>query len=1062
MAKTDAPAFTLLRRPLPQISFTPNKAQSEVLSACTAPARAPLLVLGAPGTGKTATLIESVVARINSGMDPNQILILTYGRESASALRDAIVLRTSMSSFEPIARTFHSLAFSILNEKADPDDPSYVMVSGAEQDLFIRSLLENPELNPDVVWPQDLALALPTRGFARELRDLILRASERNMTYKELIAKSHELHEKYWEPAAKFWQVYDDVMALRYGTVPGTPLRIDPSAIISGAINKLRGDADLLKKYRSRFSAIYIDEFQESDLSHRALLSLIAGKDLTIFADSDSAIGRFRGADPEGLIVYSDSIGASQIVLSEVERSSAPITELASIVASQFRSTSPSRTRTASARPNLISHRGIDVAKLSSQSDCANYIAHTFRTAHLRDGVPWSEMAVILRSPGAGVSAITRAFALNGIPLDIDAQAMALGENPAIRPLLQIAQIALGEIALTPANWEIIEELLKSEFAGADSLSLRTMRVELAKLRTEGDTRTSTEMMLSAITDPVTEFGDLSITPVLRLNSLIAVAKKALGSSTNVSDLLWAIWTNSKDIDGASIPTMWRNRALAGGVRGASADRDLDAVMQLFESARRFTDRLPFAKPSQFISQVMGESILGDAITSRAARDEVVSVMTVHSAKGSEWQVVAIMGLQEGIWPNLRQRGSLMGSERLVESMRSGLTARDQIEASAASALIEDERRLLHVAITRAKSQLVVTAYREEDSEPSPYFEELHEAVHGTSSEDLAPLVLPRSLTSQALVATLRRTIMDSAVNEAKRGLAASLLQSLNAAGIESANPDNWLGVRPISTTELVIAQDQTVSVSPSNLQSFSECGLKWFIEHSGGRDGDSSAQLIGSAIHALASLILAEPTLSIDDMKSRLADNWKVINANSGWVKDYEFNLAYEKLSKFFTWHAKNNRTLIGVEEKFETMIGRARLNGSVDRIEIDMEGRVFIIDLKTGASDTTREDAQSHRQLQGYQVAVIEGAFENKDLLGITTTSGGAELIYLGGSEKSASVKVQDPIDVGAVKAEIEIAAEAMASNTFIATINDRCRTCGVKALCPLQSEGRAVIDQ
>ena len=394
--------------------------------------------------------------------------------------------------------------------------------------------------------------------------------------------------------------------------------------------------------------------------------------------------------------------------------------------------------------------------------------------------------------------------------------------------------------------------------------------------------------------------------------------------------------------------------------------------------------------------------------------------------------------------------------------MRSGLTARDQIEASAASALIEDERRLLHVAITRAKSQLVVTAYREEDSEPSPYFEELHEAVHGTSSEDLAPLVLPRSLTSQALVATLRRTIMDSAVNEAKRGLAASLLQSLNAAGIESANPDNWLGVRPISTTELVIAQDQTVSVSPSNLQSFSECGLKWFIERSGGRDGDSSAQLIGSAIHALASLILAEPTLSIDDMKSRLADNWKVINANSGWVKDYEFNLAYEKLSKFFTWHAKNNRTLIGVEEKFETMIGRARLNGSVDRIEIDMEGRVFIIDLKTGASDTTREDAQSHRQLQGYQVAVIEGAFENKDLLGITTTSGGAELIYLGGSEKSASVKVQDPIDVGAVKAEIEIAAEAMASNTFIATINDRCRTCGVKALCPLQSEGRAVIDQ
>jgi ATP-dependent exoDNAse (exonuclease V) beta subunit len=671
-------------------------------------------------------------------------------------------------------------------------------------------------------------------------------------------------------------------------------------------------------------------------------------------------------------------------------------------------------------------------------------------------------MAVILRSPGAGIAAITRAFALNGIPLDVDAQAMALGENPAIRPLLQIAQIALGDIALTPANWEIIEELLKSEFAGADSLSLRTMRIELSKVRTEGDLRTSTEMMLSAIIEPVTEFSDIQITPLLRLNELIAIAKKTLRTSTNVSDLLWAIWSNAKDIDGASIPTLWRNRALAGGVRGAAADRDLDAVMQLFESARRFIDRLPFAKPSQFISQVMGETILGDAITSRAARDEVVSVMTVHSAKGAQWQVVAIMGLQEGIWPNLRQRGSLLGSERLVESMRSGLTARDQIEASAASALIEDERRLLHVAITRAQSQLVVTAYREEDSEPSPYFEELYEAVHGTTSEDIAPLELPRSLTSQALVATLRRTIMDSTVSEIRRTTAASLLQSLGVAGIESANPDNWLGISALSTTAPVIAPDQTVSVSPSNLQSFSECGLKWFIERSGGRDGDSSAQLIGSAIHALASLILSEPTLTIEDMKSRLADNWKVINANSGWVKDYEFNQAYDKLSKFFAWHAKSDRTLIGVEERFEVMIGRARLNGSVDRIEIDMEGRVFIIDLKTGASDTSREDAQSHRQLQGYQVAVIEGAFENKDLPGMTQKSGGAELIYLGGKEKSASVKTQDPIDLDAVKAEIETAAEAMAANTFVATINDRCRTCGVKSLCPLQSEGRAVIDQ
>ena len=97
----------LVRRITPEPTFTFSAVQSQVI----AHRDTPLVVYGGPCTGKTATLIQSVIARVQSGVDPNSILILTYGRERASELRDAIALRAGSTSFEPLARNFHALAF---------------------------------------------------------------------------------------------------------------------------------------------------------------------------------------------------------------------------------------------------------------------------------------------------------------------------------------------------------------------------------------------------------------------------------------------------------------------------------------------------------------------------------------------------------------------------------------------------------------------------------------------------------------------------------------------------------------------------------------------------------------------------------------------------------------------------------------------------------------------------------------------------------------------------------------------------------------------------------------
>jgi ATP-dependent exoDNAse (exonuclease V) beta subunit len=434
--------------------------------------------------------------------------------------------------------------------------------------------------------------------------------------------------------------------------------------------------------------------------------------------------------------------------------------------------------------------------------------------------------------------------------------------------------------------------------------------------------------------------------------------------------------------------------------------------------------------------------------------------MTVHSAKGLEWDLVAITGLQEGIWPNLKARGSLLGSERLVESERTESTARREIETSAANALVEDERRLLKVAISRAKAALVVTAYsKEDDSEPSQYFEEIYEAVHGISSIEAEILDLPRSLTPQALVSTLRQNLEDD--HSTTKEFSARLLRTLATKEIQSAKVENWLGGLNLSTTEPILPPDAEISVSPSNLQSFSECGLKWFIEKSGGRDGDSTAQLLGIAIHSLAAMLKGEPGLTFEELSTRLENGWQLIDGNKGWVRDYQFKLALEKLEKFYKWHStnKSNRTLFAVEAEFKKVIGRALFNGSVDRVEVDDKGRVYIVDLKTGAPDISKKKAEDHKQLAGYQLAVYEEAFTGESP---GTESAGAELLFLGTGGNSASAKPQAVKDHETIKAEVIAAADAMSANEFTATVNDRCRMCAVKGLCPIQPQGRTVIDK
>ena len=1001
----------------------------------------PLVIHGGPGTGKTTVLVEAALERIAEGQNPDSILLLTFGRERASELRDAIALRTTKTMFEPLARTFHSLAFSIVKMKAKVD-PEPILLSGPEQESYIKELLQGDIADGYKEWPEDLHAALTTNGFARELRDLILRASERGIDADELAALGKSEGEKYWQGAAAFWKRYLNSMVMREISATDAKMRIDPSELVSRAALHLHNNPDVLSALRFRFTTIMVDEFQESDPAQRALLAMLAGSDLIICADADSAVGRFRGADPDGLSAALDPYRAKEIVLNSAFRSSSSIFDVGVRFAKSMKGSPVTRKRTCSNE----NAGQVQVHRFRSGAEEAAFIAHQFRSAHLREGISYSNMAVILRSPGMQASSLRRAFSQVGIPVASELQALA--GNPAIAPFLLLARVALK---LQPLNFDTAERLLMSEFGGADSISLRRIRRALIATRVDGDDRTGTQLLIAAL-----DSGELFIdgaAEITRVHELLEKARAvARNKKATADELLWAIWDNAVTSDDQKLANAWRNQALRPGVRGAGADRDLDAMMQLFESAARYSERFPLSGPGAFIAEIATEDIAGDVITAKGVRPDFVEILTVHSAKGREWDLVAIAGLQEGAWPNLKQRSSLLGAERLVERKRNPDIAGDQLDVIAASGLLQDEERLFHVALTRAKQALFVTAVQRDDEEPSQFFEAI-EVMVKKLDEDLEPVItdVPRPITAPALVAELRSQLNGEHAQEA-----AAILSAMMAEGIYLADPAHWIGSVPLSTDAPVINPDLEVVVSPSGAESFVECGVKWFLQNNGGSDGDSTAQVLGSAIHAFAAKMVQEPGTTKEDLISNLESSWKLIDPDSGWVSASHLENAVTMLEKFVEYHKESKRTVVDAEIRFDVKLGRARIRGSVDRLEVEADGSLFIIDFKTGGTAISLKEAKENLQLASYQVGIAEGGFTQG------TVSAGAELVYLGTSTAGATLRPQHVIDVEATKEKLNEIADGMGAATFFATVNKRCKGCPVRKSCPVQNDGRTVIEQ
>lgn len=1076
-----AATYRLVRSaPAPPPLLERDPAQEAVLAHRTGP----LLVLAGPGTGKTTTLVEAVAGRVEIGTPADEVLVLTFSRKAAEELRERLAARLGTVTSGPAAWTFHAWCYGLVREHQPPDawaDPLRLL-SGPETDVALRELLRG-SLDLRRPWPEHLRPAVGTRGMAEEVRALFARAREAGLEPADLGRVAEAEGRSDWAALAGFFAEYLDVLdaagAIDYaGLVHRAALLAEQPAV-----------QELLRR---RYAAVFVDEYQDTDPAQERLLRAVAGdgRDLVVVGDPDQAIYAFRGADMSGLLRFPerfprrDGTPAPVLALRTCRRSTPRLVRLARRVA--WRLPAPGLpTAALRAHRELAGARGgeteVELATHPSAGAEAEAVAEVLRREHLERGTPWGSMAVLVRSGARSVPLLRRVLGAAGVPVEVAGDELPLAREPAVAPLLLALRVAADPAELTP---EVARLLLLSPLAGTDAAVLRRLGRTLRRLDAQPPAgaqgphrlpRPSLVLLRDAVADPdLLAPAELRLgRPVRRLGELIARARAALvpGRAGGVEEALWLLWA------GSPWPRRLESAAAAGGAAGRAADRDLDAVVALSAVLARASERREgITGVGTLLDELEAQQIPGDTLAERGVRGDAVRLLTAHRSKGLEFDVVAVVGVQDGVWPDLRRRHTLLESERLAPLHQGGVR-----DAPGRAELLADERRLFYVAVTRARRRLVVTAVdsSDEDGErPSPFLADLADP-EGTPDGLFVRQVgtrLARPLALPALVAALRSAAVDPAATPALRAAAAARLARLAAetdpAGrplVPAADPARWWGTVE-TTVNAAPVQDPALPVrlSGTSLSGLATCPLQWFLAHEVHADKPASTAMgFGGVLHALADEVARGATPpDLDALVARLDLVWAQLAYDAPWQADQQHEAARAALARFLVWHtAERGRTLVETEQRFEVEVplpsGTALLRGFVDRLEVDVEGRVHVVDFKTGKTPPADKSVGEHAQLGTYQLAVRAGALDGP--LGANRRLGGAELVHLrldrGGAPK---VQAQAPLppEDDWVTGKLDRAVARVLAEDFRPQPGDECDRCDFRRACPAQPEGRQVV--
>ncbi|WP_404438647.1 ATP-dependent helicase [Microbacterium aerolatum] len=1011
--------------------MTQDAAQRAVVDA---PAAASGVVIGAPGTGKTRTLIDRVVSLLSDhALAPEELLVLTPNRQAATALRDRIGVRIGQATPGPLARSIGSFAFQIVRGAmvhAGEEPPA--LLTGADQDRIIADLLAG-DADDEAAgmlsrWPATLSTSVrASKDFRSELRAFLAECTELGVLPAELQRSERPV----WAAAGSFIDEYRAVLAgMRTAYRDAADLLSEAAAIMRDADAAPLGPLAALR-------VVLIDDAQEITRGGITLVRALRDRGIAViaFGDPDISSGAFRGASPQLFHELSNLLG-EVFVLDTAHRQSPALTSLTRTVTQAIGVAGRVEHRRAPGPDPETPDPAVQAFLASSPYEEIDRIAGTLRDWHLSHGIPWSDMAVIAHDTRQ-VATLETELAAREVPTRAAGVQRPLGSERIVRDIVGIVRLALQPAAeRTP---EDLVDALRSPFGGLDAVGLRRLRARLRHVElADGGATPASELLRQALEFPA-QFAFIDA-PEARIAARFAATlagTAAAAAHETIHELLWRIWDAARALDGGKLARHWQE--IAGNPGGGEIARNLDALVALFDAAKRFVERTPNEDPETFVRDILDSEVPEDSL-STPDRPGLVTLLTPATALGTQFEAVIVAGVQDGVWPNTRLRGGLLETWRLADAVtaaRTGVPVTNPGVLDRRRDALHDELRLFVRAVSRARSRILVSAVDDDDSSPSPFFTFLPEPPPAADHPGAE-----HPLTLRGLVARHRRTLT-SAPDPASRAEAAGQLAVLAREGVPGADPSEWYGtIAPSTDAPLHDLALEAARVSPSRMESFEECELHWAISALGGDTVLPPSAGIGTIIHEAMEKV---PGGDLDEMRAIVAEHWGELDFETEWISRKERRRAdvyVERLHAYLGEVARDGGRVLASEVEFRFAVevadqdaatdpaampavfigeeasgpGRAVVRGFIDRVEAYPSGAgehavargrgaaqmgqgaegecVVVVDLKTGKYEPESDGkVEEHAQLAAYQIAVEQGLIEGADPAALT----GARLLIV-----------------------------------------------------------------
>lgn len=590
----------------------------------------PLLITAGAGSGKTKVLTCRIAHLLELGVAPYRILAITFTNKAAKEMKERVTNLVGAQADSIWLSTFHSFCAKLLRFEVDGFHGytrNFTIYDSSDQLVLVKDCLKKLNLDDKQFMPRSVL------GTISSAKNVLMDA-------KAFAAKASDFYE---QKVADVYALYQE--KLRENNA------VDFDDLLFLAVRLLQEKEEVREKYQSRFQYILVDEYQDTNHAQYALTKILAARwrNICVVGDADQSIYAWRGADIRNIIDFTrDYPDAASIKLEQNYRSTKTILHAANAVIDNNESRPKKTLWTENPAGNKIIHY-----QAQTEHDEADYIAGVIYNRHEISHEPYGDMAILFRT---------------------NAQSRVL-EEKLMRYAIPYTMVG-GTKFYDRKEIKDVLAYLRLLYNPEDSLSL-TRIINVPK-RNIGAT-TMEHVAAYAEEQGISLFEALSSTDE------IPVTKRARTSLENFAAMIFDLLNDIEGKDVLSLIETVIKQTGYGDMLDKEAEHDLQGesrkenVGEFLSVAKDYMDSNPDGNLQDFLENVALVSDVDDFESS----DSKVTLMTLHAAKGLEFPVVFLTGLDEGLFPH---------SRTLLDP-----------------AQVEEERRLAYVGITRAERQLYVT-----------------------------------------------------------------------------------------------------------------------------------------------------------------------------------------------------------------------------------------------------------------------------------------------------------------------------------------------------------------